>query len=403
MTVHSLRTTMGRGRVDALARAAGFTAAGIAAVPEPGSPEDREERARFAEWIEAGRGGEMQYLERRDEAGRLLRSSVRVVFPWARSVIVCAANYNAEGPRSVDPAPADAGWIARYAWTGQADGNRPTDYHKVLRRRLDALRAAIAKEAGPFESRCFVDTGPVVERVYARYAGLGWTGKNTCLLNQELGSWMFLGVIVTSLEVGGDRATLAADRCGSCTRCLEACPTGALTGPREMDASLCIAYLTIEKRGEIPEGLREGMGRQVFGCDICQEVCPWNRRAPVVADRELAPRAALVNPALDWLAAMDEAEFERVFNGSPVRRAKYAGLRRNVAIAMGNSGQAQFRPTLERWAKDADRVLAETAGWAMGKLGSAESGGRNRQKADRPEGPEPREARTTTDWPLGGP
>jgi epoxyqueuosine reductase len=316
----------------------------------------------------------MEYLQRRDEAGQLLRSSVRVVFPWARSVIVCAANYHSAEPRSVDPAPAGAGWIARYAWSGRAtaDGERPTDYHKVLRRRLEALRAAVAEECGPFESRCFVDTGPVVERVYARYAGLGWTGKNTCLLNQELGSWLFLGVIVTSLELAAEQrataASLAPDRCGSCTRCLEACPTGALTAPRQMDASLCISYLTIEKRGEIPEELRSGMGRQVFGCDICQDVCPWNRRAPITADAELAARPALVNPALDWLAAMDEAEFERVFNGSPVRRAKFAGFRRNVAVAMGNSGQTQFLPTLEEWAEDIDPVLAETARWAIGKL-----------------------------------
>jgi epoxyqueuosine reductase len=380
-------------RVDALGRAAGFTAAGIAAVPEPGSPEDREERARFAEWIEAGRAGEMQYLQRRDEAGSLLRSSVRVVFPWARSVIVCAASYQSDQPRSIDDAPPNAGWIARYAWTGRAsnEGERPTDYHKVLRRRLKAVHTAATEEFGRFESRSFVDTGPVVERVYARYAGLGWTGKNTCLLNQELGSWLFLGVMVTSLELPAERrampaAELAPDRCGSCTRCLDACPTGALTGPRQMDASLCISYLTIEKRGEIPETLRSGMGRQVFGCDICQDVCPWNRRAPIAADPELAARGALVNPALEWLAGMDEAEFERRFNGSPVRRAKFSGLRRNVAIAMGNSGQAQFIPTLKGWAREADPILAETARWAMGKL---ENPGRPEPQQPEPQEPEP--------------
>ncbi|HEX3986881.1 MAG TPA: tRNA epoxyqueuosine(34) reductase QueG [Acidobacteriaceae bacterium] len=375
MSAPSFQNALAPDRMEALARAAGFTTAGIAAVPEPGSAEDEEERARYEEWIEAGRAGEMQYLQRRDEGGRLLRSSVRVVFPWARSVIVCAANYHSDQPRSIDPAAANAGWIARYAWSGReaADDPRPTDYHKVLLGRLKALRAAAAEELGPFESRCFVDTGPVVERVYARYAGLGWTGKNTCLLNQEFGSWLFLGVIVTSLELPPEqrRATLAADRCGSCTRCLDACPTGALTAPRQMDASRCISYLTIEKRGEIPESLRAGVGRQVFGCDICQDVCPWNRRAPIAADPELAPRAALVNPALDWLAALDEAEFERWFNGSPVRRAQFLGFRRNVAVAMGNSGLAQFIPTLEGWAKEADPVLAETARWAVGKLEGA--------------------------------
>jgi epoxyqueuosine reductase len=372
MAAPSLQNGLSPARVDALARAAGFTTAGIAAVPEPGSHEDQEERARFADWIEAGRAGEMEYLQRRDEAGKLLRSSVRVVFPWARSVIVCAANYNSAQLRSVDSAPAGAGWIARYAWSARTSeqGERPTDYHKVLLRRLRALHAAATTEFGPFESRCFVDTGPVVERLYARYAGLGWTGKNTCLINQELGSWLFLGVMITSLEVPAEsrRVGLAADRCGSCTRCLEACPTGALTAPRQMDANLCISYLTIEKRGEIPDELRAGIGRQVFGCDICQDVCPWNGRAPIASDPELTPRTSLVNPALEWLAAMDEAEFERVFNGSPVRRTKFAGFRRNVAVATGNSGQTEFLPTLAEWAHDADPVLAKTAQWAMGKL-----------------------------------
>jgi epoxyqueuosine reductase len=352
--------------VDRLAQQAGFATAGIAAVPEPESAEDEEERDRFAGWVEEGRAGEMEYLKRRDEAGLLLRSSVRVALPWARSVIVCAANYNSSQPRSVDPAPEGTGWIARYGWSG--NGERPTDYHKVLRRRLDGLRDALASEAGDFESRCFVDTGPVVERVYARYAGVGWVGKNTCILNQQLGSWLFLGVIVTSLEVAGGAQLLAADRCGSCTRCIDACPTEALTGPRQMDASRCIAYLTIEKRGEIPEELRAGIGRQVFGCDICQDVCPWNQKAPVGGDPELRPRAEMVNPALDWLAEMDEATFEGWFNGSPVRRAKWSGLRRNVAIAMGNSGQERFLPILRQWSGDPDPVCAASAQWAEENL-----------------------------------
>jgi epoxyqueuosine reductase len=352
----------------------GFAAAGIAAVPEPGSAEDAEERARFADWVEDGRAGTMEYLKRRDEAGRLVRSSVRVALPWARSVIVCAANYNSAEPRSTDPAREGASWIARYAWTGNSE--RPTDYHKILLRRLERLRDGLAQRLGAFESRCFVDTGPVVERVYARYAGIGWTGKNTCLLNQQLGSWLFLGVIVTSLEIAQEqKAQIAADRCGSCTRCIDACPTGALTAPREMDASRCIAYLTIENRGAMPEELRPGVGRQVFGCDICQDVCPWNRRAPVSADPELAPRTELVNPALDWLAEMDEQEFGRWFNGSPVRRAKFQGFRRNLAIAMGNSGQQQFLPRLRRWSSAPDTVVADAAAWALRNLRRGKSEG----------------------------
>ena len=359
-----------RDRITALAREAGFATAGIAAVPAPGSAEDEEERRRFADWVDEGRAGSMEYLKRRDEAGRLLRSSVRVALPWARSVIVCAASYASAEPRSIDPAPEGTGWIARYAWTG-SDG-KPSDYHKVLLRRLEGLRERLTEELGPFEARCFVDTGPVVERVYARYAGVGWVGKNTCILNEKLGSWLFLGVIVTSLEPGAEPASLglAADRCGSCTRCLDACPTQALTAPREMDATRCIAYLTIEHRGAIAEELRTGMGRQVFGCDICQDVCPWNRRAPVAADADLTPRAELVNPALDWLAEMDEEAFGRWFYGSPVKRAKLAGLRRNVVIAMGNSGASRYLPQLEVWAEDADPVVAETARWAVDQLRS---------------------------------
>jgi epoxyqueuosine reductase len=351
---------------------AGFDAAGIAAVPKPGSPEDQSDRQAFAEWIEQGNAGDMEYLKRRNDAGELVRSSLRVAAPWVRSVIVCVTNYNAPQPLSTDPAPEDTGWIARYAWTGQQGNNgslAPSDYHKVLLKRLERLDAKLKDARGVFESRCYVDTGPIVERAYARYAGIGWTGKNTCILNQKLGSWLFLGVILTSLEVPADQhAQLAADRCGSCTRCLDACPTGALTTPRQMDATLCISYLTIEKRGPIPLELREGIGRQVFGCDICQDVCPWNRKAPIAADPQLQPRPELVNPALDWLAELDQENFARLFFGSPIKRAKLEGLRRNIAIAMGNSRLRGFLPKLQQWQHSEDAVLAEAAAWAIGKI-----------------------------------
>ena len=354
------------------ANEAGFITAGIASAPAPGSTEDLEERRQFASWIESGRAGEMEYLKRRDVEGRLLRSSLRVAAPWARSVIVCVANYNSEMPRSIDAAPPDAGWIARYAWSGQsnADGGlRPSDYHNVLLKRLRHVEAALQAHFGPFQSRCYVDTGPVVERVYAKYAGVGWVGKNTCILNQHLGSWLFLGVILTSYEPPPESlAVPAADRCGSCRRCVEACPTNALAEPYQMDATRCIAYLTIEKRGEIPPELREPIGRQVFGCDICQDVCPWNRKAPISADTELQPRSELVNPALEWLATLDEPSFGRLFFGSPVKRARFAGLQRNLAIAMGNSGLKNFLAKLEQWSNAADPVVAEAASWAIAKI-----------------------------------
>jgi len=379
-------------KIEELARDVGFSTAGIAAVPEPGSPDDLDEQARFTAWVVDGRAGEMEYLKRRSDDGRLLRSSVRVALPWARSVIVCAANYNSDTPRSTDPAPPATGWIARYAWTSRSENGaiRPSDYHRVLLRRLEKLRERLSQELGPFESRCFVDTGPVVERVYARYAGIGWVGKNTCILNQKLGSWMFLGVIVTSLELTrGSAAQLAPslvpDRCGSCTRCIDACPTDALTDARGMDANRCIAYLTIEKRGPVPEELRPGIGRQVFGCDICQDVCPWNRRAPIAADPELTAREELVNPALEDLATMDEAEFERTFNGSPVRRAKWAGFRRNLAMAMGNSGEARFLPRLLAWAGDTNPVVAEAAEWAVQQLRRGEARGNDSDRQSEPD------------------
>jgi epoxyqueuosine reductase len=247
---------------------------------------------------------------------------------------------------------------------------RPSDYHKVLLKRLKALEARLHAECGDFEARTYVDTSPVVERALATAAGLGWTGKNTCLIHPQLGSYGFLAVLLTSLPVQEELALTLPDRCGSCRRCLEACPTGALIAPYQMDAARCIAYLTIEHRGSIAPELMEGVGRQVFGCDICQDVCPWNRKAPIGADPELEARVELVNPALEWLAQLEEAEFERTFNGSPVRRAQFLGLRRNVAIAMGNSRLARFAPWLEKWAESADGGLRAAAFWARAKLRS---------------------------------
>lgn len=361
---------------DELARSAGFALARIAAVPAAGSDTTLEERERFARWIAAGAAGEMEYLKRRNESGELVRSSIHAVFPWVKSVIVCVTNYNSAQPYSIDPAPKNVAWIARYAWSGSKvegeDRERPSDYHKVILKRLTRFETELKVRIGEFESRCYVDTGPLVERVYARYAGVGWTGKNTCILNQKLGSWLFLGVILTSLELpAAELPVIAADRCGSCTRCIDACPTEALV-PYQMDATRCISYLTIEKRGSIPEELRAGVGRQVFGCDICQDVCPWNRKAPPAEDAELSPRAELVNPALDWLAAMTEQDFAHWFYGSPIKRAKYDGFRRNLAIAMGNSGLTGYLPRLEEWASSDDTLLREAAGWALDRMRQAE-------------------------------
>jgi epoxyqueuosine reductase len=357
-------------QVATLAQSAGFSRAGIAPIPPPGEEVDSEypELRHFEPWIERGRAGEMQYLKRRDDAGRLLRSSLRIAAPWARSVVVCAANYNPDAPKSIDPAPLETAWIARYAQSQNTQAGQPSDYHDVLLARLKKLEQHLQQALGPFTSRCYVDTGPLVERIYAKYAGIGWIGKNTCMIDQKLGSWLFLGVILTGLELPSAGPFLVAeDRCGSCTRCIDACPTGALVAPYQMDASLCISYLTIEKRGPIPDQLRPQMGRQVFGCDICQDVCPWNRRAPLSLDPELAVRPELVNPALSWLAELDAESFRRLFRRSPVQRAKLGGLLRNVAIAMGNSGLREYRPKLREWAASPDPVLADAAQWALAR------------------------------------
>ncbi len=315
----------------------------------------------------------MDYLKRRDEHGILLRSDVQIALPWAQSVIVCALNYNAAGPLSIDNASPNTGWIARYAWSGRtaalsAKELQPSDYHDELLGRLRKIEAQL-QDRFACQTRCYVDTGPLVERAAAAKAGIGWIGKNTCVIDQKLGSWLLLGVIITSIPVSPEAEwEVAADRCGSCTRCLDACPTDALIAPHQMDASLCIAYLTIEKKGAIAEELREPMGRQVFGCDICQDVCPWNRRSPVAVNEGMLTRRELVNPPLAWLAEMDSADFKRWFKGSPLERTRLKRLQRNVAVAMGNSGETQFIPHLERWKAADDLVLADSADWALQRI-----------------------------------
>jgi epoxyqueuosine reductase len=337
---------------------AGFELCGIA--PVGNFPETNH----YCEWIAAGHAGEMKYLEARNQEGALQRASLQFAVPWARSVIVCAINYNTRQPYSTQVDDPNRGWISRYAWGAE-------DYHESAMRRLKQVAERLQQEFAQqnIQMRCYVDTGPVSERIYAKYAGVGWVGKNTCIINQKQGSWLFLGVILTSIELEPDIP--AADRCGTCTRCIQACPTDAFVGPYQLDSNRCISYLTIEKRGEIADELRSGMGHQVFGCDICQDVCPWNRKAPFASAAEFQPRDGLVNPSLEWLAEMDEPAFQQIFRKSPVRRAKFAGLRRNIAIAMGNSGTQGFIPTLEKMAKDERTEVSDAANWALTRLGCA--------------------------------
>jgi len=361
-------------RIKQCAQAEGFDLCGVAPVRE------FTELQSFPAWIADGKHGEMKYMEARDDAGELKRAALARIAPWARSVIVCAINYNTTHPYSNHFATGgkqrettSQGWISRYAWGRE-------DYHDAVLRRLRQLERSVRRliaaqgndqATAALQLRSYVDTGPLIERVYAKYAGIGWIGKNTCIINQKLGSWLFLGVILTSLEFNEHELTPdlpAPDRCGTCTRCIVACPTQAITAPGVLDARLCISYLTIEKRSEIPSELRSGMGRHVFGCDICQDVCPWNRKAPTTTAPEFEAREGLVNPALDWLAEMQQQEFSRVFRGSPVKRAKLSGLRRNAVIAMGNSGDQKFVPTLKKLSKDPDPIVAQHARWALHKL-----------------------------------
>lgn len=343
------------------AKDVGFDLCGIAPV------RDFAELAHFPVWIEKGRAGEMKYMEARDESGNLKRASLRTAAPWARSVIVCAVNYNTDHPYSIECTDPQHGWIARYAW-GQED------YHDFVLDKLRYMESRIKESAltefnaTELTTRCYVDTGPLVERVYAKYAGVGWIGKNTCIINQKIGSWLFLGVILTSLELDTEADLPAADRCGTCTRCIDACPTDALLGPYQLDATKCISYLTIEKRGKIPEDLRAGMGRHIFGCDICQDVCPWNRKAPASNSSEFQAREGLVNPALAWLAEISEEEFREKFRGSAIKRSKRTGIRRNAAIAIGNSGDQSFLPLLENLADDEDPIVREHVLWAKQQL-----------------------------------
>lgn len=400
----------------------GFDLAGIA-------PVDVWEDLEFArKWLEQGYGGEMRYLENPKRHNPLL------VLPSARSVLCVGLVYNAPLPYSteienpsreanqqaiadgINGAHGPRAWISRYAWG--------RDYHEVMREKLEQLRAAIETLAPGAETRVYVDTGPVVERAFARYSGIGWTGKNTCLINPAKGSWFFLGVILTSLAIEADLPV--PDRCGSCRRCLDACPTGALTEPYVMDASRCIAYFNIELKGSIPEQYRTRIGSNMFGCDICQDVCPWNRKqkaedgrqtnadssqrcaSDIVAagkgfgragaafttqtefqplqisvsaspenakgesGRDSGPSAArhfsLFNPALEDLAKLSEEDFHRAFAHSPIRRPKYRGWLRNLCVVMGNSGDKRFVLKLKMLSRLDDPIVREHAEWALNRL-----------------------------------
>jgi epoxyqueuosine reductase len=287
------------------------------------------------------------------------------VLPEVRSIIVLGLNYYTS-PTIPEASPPEAspgrGWMSRYAW-GQ-------DYHTVLSDKLKALVAFIRDlEGGDVQARWYVDTGPILERELAWRAGLGWPGKNTNLINRRLGSWLFLGAILLDRELVYDAPATA--HCGTCTRCLVACPTGALVAPGVLDARRCISYLTIELRGPIPRELRPLMGTHIFGCDICQAVCPWNRKAPMSSDAAFLPRAGFAAPELMPLLRLSGDEFRARFRGSPITRAKRRGLLRNVAVALGNLRDLRALPALEAALHDAEPLIRGHAAWALGRIGGS--------------------------------
>ncbi|MGE5358019.1 MAG: tRNA epoxyqueuosine(34) reductase QueG [Bacteroidales bacterium] len=342
--------------IIAEARRLGFDRCGVA--PAADFPELRLLRR----WLDRGYAGTMHYMER--TANR--RADVRRVLPSARSVIMAAMVYNNGQPYSTERADPSRAEIARYGWGD--------DYHDVMGHKLDALLQWMrSSSTEPFDARWYVDTGPVQERVYAQYAGLGWIGKNSCLINPELGSWLFLSEIIVSLAL--EPGEPGFDQCGDCTLCLEACPTGALVEARVLDATKCISYHTIEHKGPIPDEHRSGIGNHVYGCDICQEVCPWNMRPATSTNRAWQPRSRFDRPWLVELWRSRDAALQRALDGSAMQRAKVAGLRRNIAVAIGNSGRSEHADVFDEAATDDaespsrdDPVVREHVEWAKRRL-----------------------------------
>ncbi|MCI0693307.1 tRNA epoxyqueuosine(34) reductase QueG [candidate division KSB1 bacterium] len=336
-------------RLKSFARELGCELVGVAPVAQ------FQELGFYPQWLQEGHAGEMHYLERQLPT----RLDPRQILPEAQSVIVIGVVYHTAQPLSTEIQDSRRGWISRYAWGD--------DYHDVLREKLAALHKFFAQEVGPdYKGRYYVDTGPMLDRVFAKYAGLGWFGKHTNLINQRLGSWFFIGELITNLVLEFDAPP--PDRCGTCRRCIDACPTEAIIAPYQLDARRCISYLTIELRDEIPEALRPQMGQHVFGCDICQDVCPWNRKAAVTSEHAFLPRPDTVAPPLAALAEMDEEAFRQKFRRSPIKRAKWRGFMRNLLVALGNSGMDEYLPIVARFLQHPEGLLREHARWAYEKL-----------------------------------
>ena len=338
------------------ARELGFDLCGVA------SADDHPRLPFFRDWVERGYAGEMGYLARTAER----RADVRAIMPSARSVVMLGTLYNTDRPYSTEVADPGEALISRYAWGD--------DYHDVLGARTEALSEWMVRAHGtPLETRAYVDTGPVQEKLYAEQAGLGWVGKNTCLISPELGSWLFLSEILCSVGLAPDEPGL--DQCGTCTLCLDACPTGAFPEPGVLDATRCLSYLTIEMKGDIAGSDRAELGNHIYGCDICQDVCPYNHGAAVSTDPAWQPRAALDRPRLAELWARSDAELRDAIRHGAMMRVRVKRLRRNVAVALGNSGTDEAESALGLTAADrmgaeslAEPLVAEHVAWARARL-----------------------------------
>ena len=317
-----LQTMLTSEAIKTRASELGFDLCGVA--PAAGFRELRVLR----EWLDRGYAGEMGYMARTADR----RADVRAVMPSARSVVVLGTLYNTDRPYSTEVDDPGEALISRYAWGD--------DYHDVLEVRTESLRNWMTdRHPGSLETRVYVDTGPVQERVYAQQAGLGWVGKNTCLISPELGSWLFLSEILCSLPLDSDPPGL--DQCGTCTLCLDACPTGAFPEPGVLDSTRCLSYVTIETKGAIPPEQRVGLGTHIYGCDVCQEVCPYNDTAPISTDPVWQPRAAFDRPRLGELWSRSDAELRAAIRNGPMTRVRVKRLRRNLAVAIGNSGESE--------------------------------------------------------------
>ena len=334
-------------KAELLRRAAaiGFDSCRIAPAAAP------RHREQFHAWLESGFAAEMDWIGR----GAEKRSDPQKVLPSARSVIVLALNYW-QGEEEKEAGGRENGRIARYAWGD--------DYHELMEKKLRELDSFLTSAGG--QQKFYVDTGPVLERDFAAEAGIGWHGKSTMLLNRQLGTWFFLAEIFTTLELPFDPPQVA--RCGSCTRCIDVCPTGAITAPHQLDSRRCISYLTIELKGSIPLELRPMIGDRIYGCDDCLDACPWNRFAQVSREAAFSARPAVTQMRLRDFLALDEEQFRNMFRGSPIRRVKRRGFLRNVCVALGNVGTREDLPALVNAARDHEPLVAEHAVWAIAQI-----------------------------------